>query len=206
MNGVVRKILSWVLASVLLAIAVAVSAEWFIEVLKQKGFYTGAADHWDRFAGRAAKLALSLPVLLSAAFLAGLVTGLWSARLSGKKRKADGEAPAPAREATEESHREQRTRLSRLMDSAIRSADAALREGTPAAYQHALPGLESTLLTIGGLYEIPTPDLRSSAIGPREGLKRAMDFLVQVGPLLDGGHIDEARRRARTHLTPTEDG
>ncbi len=194
-----RKILSWILISVVLAIAVAVAAEWWIEVLKQKNFYADAAARWDRFADRAVAFALSLPVLLATAFSSGLVVGLWADSLPGKKRR--GSKPA-----SEDAILEERGRLSRLMDSAIHSADAALKEGTAAAYRHALPGVESTLLTISRYFEIPTPALRSGALGPREGLKRGMDFLVQTAPLLNGGHLDEARLRARSLLAAPEDG
>jgi len=80
---VLKKITTWVLGAVVVAIIVAVVGQWFIQVATDKGWYRNAGRRWDGVMNAL----LSLWVLFPTSILAGFVGGLWAdARLAKKER------------------------------------------------------------------------------------------------------------------------
>jgi uncharacterized membrane protein len=51
MRALVRKIATWVLVGGVLGVFVAVVAEWFIEVARDKGMFKEAGSRWDHAMG-----------------------------------------------------------------------------------------------------------------------------------------------------------
>ncbi|QCO54636.1 hypothetical protein EOK75_01700 [Pseudorhodobacter turbinis] len=76
-RSVVRKILTFILSSILFVIVIAVVGEFFIEVAKAKGWYENAGQTWDRFMGVITDFASSNTALYPLIGLGGLVAGLW---------------------------------------------------------------------------------------------------------------------------------
>ncbi|MER0239552.1 hypothetical protein [Fulvimarina sp. MAC8] len=90
MRNLTRKIATWFLVAVVLAIIITVLSEFFIEVAKDKGFYDNAGKRWDRVMGAVADLVTTGYVLYPVTALSGLVAGVWLHHWAGKwdaKRK-----------------------------------------------------------------------------------------------------------------------
>ena len=99
MRKLIRSALTWLLASVVLVIAISVAAEFFIEVAKDKGFYADAGVRWDGVMGQIATVLRSGFVLYTVVGLAGVVVGLWTDTVLKGKVAA---IPAPKKEGKDD--------------------------------------------------------------------------------------------------------
>lgn len=77
MRRKIRNILSWLLGSVCLAFILAVFAEWFIEVAKDKGWYDGAGQRWDSIASSVFSLTSNPLVYVPLIGFIGIAGGMW---------------------------------------------------------------------------------------------------------------------------------
>ena len=69
--------LSWLLGTVVVVIIVAVAGEWFIEVAKDKGWYSNAGQNWDNAMGVVTSYLTNPALYIPFTGLAGVVGGLW---------------------------------------------------------------------------------------------------------------------------------
>lgn len=122
MRKLFRRLLTGFLILVVLAIIVAVVGEFFIEVARGKGWYTDAADKWDRVVSAVLSFVTAPAFIAGLALLTGLVGGLWLDQflLRWDKRRA----PTLESDTTQPSWAENRTRFT------IREA-ACLIAGAP---------------------------------------------------------------------------
>lgn len=87
-----RKVLSWLLGTAILAVLLSVVGQWFIEVAQDKGLYEGAGQRWDWLYG----FVTSDVVLYPLTALTGLVAGLWLKDLLARmQRKNEPATPPP---------------------------------------------------------------------------------------------------------------
>lgn len=101
MRLLIRRIATWLFVGVVCAIIVAVAAQWFIEVARDKGLFEDAGERWDVAMGVITEFATSGWVLYPLTALGGYVAGLWTEkwlRVQGdeKKDKYQDTTPAPA--------------------------------------------------------------------------------------------------------------
>ena len=97
MRLLVRKVVTWVFVGVILAIVVAVAAEWFIEVARDKGLFKDAGEKWDHAMGLISSYATSAWILYPLTLLGGCVIGLWTDYFLRRKEleASSGEPEAP---------------------------------------------------------------------------------------------------------------
>lgn len=69
--------LSWLLGAVVMVIIVAVAGEWFIEVAKDKGWYSNAGQNWDGAMGVVMSYLASPALYVPFVGFGGVVVGLW---------------------------------------------------------------------------------------------------------------------------------
>mgnify|MGYP003625896503 CR=1 FL=1 len=97
----VRAIATWLLFGVILAIIIAVAAEWFIEVARDKGLFENAGANWDRVVSAVTTFVTSAWVLYPLAGLSGLVGGLWVDHLLRRSEQQAGKPESTFEEAFE---------------------------------------------------------------------------------------------------------
>ena len=86
-----RKVLSWLLGTAILAVILSVVGQWFIEVAQDKGLYEGAGQRWDGLYG----FLTSEVALYPLTALTGLVGGLWLKDLLNRIQRKNETPPLP---------------------------------------------------------------------------------------------------------------
>lgn len=192
MRKIVRRLLTGFLVLVVLAIFVAVVGEFFIEVARDKGWYTDAGDKWDRLVSAVLEFVTSPIAVAGIALLAGTVGGLWLDQFLLRRERIEG---APPTSDVDESHQQ----LIGAINEAHKSIGYALGADGPLSYSLAVTSVEPLLLMLERELQLAVPDLHAG--DAEEGTRRALLFLNYVTPVLQLKDFKAARERANL-ITP----
>lgn len=168
-------------------------------VSAEKGYDKLLSRHWTEIMDWLGQNGFWLS-LATAAFLGGTVA-LW-AYIALQAKDASPPSPEPGSLLPEEPAKSvhEKYNIQIAMGRSAKSAGFALGEGSAKAAELALPGITSTLLSIKKHYGLPIPAL--DAVRARENVEAAAKYLIEIAPLLNGGHIDEAREKAAQLVSP----
>ena len=187
MRAVLRRFLTWILAGIVGTIVLAVVAEWFIEVARDKGLFTDAGGMWDSVVGTVLTAVLHPWFLAALTGLGGLVAGLWiDAFLRRIERRRVPDYPALA-EALIRIVTKYRTLRNALDRDGIAGGLTTIEDAADE-----WSAVHVSLLKAG----IQAPNIFFEA-DPIGFLERIGGYGAKVAPLLAAGHIAEAHSIAQ---------
>lgn len=187
MRAALRKFLTWTLVGIVGTIILAVVAEWFIEVARDKGFFTDAGGTWDSVVGTVLTAVLNPWFLAGLTGLGGLVAGLWIdafLRRIERRRAPDYSALAEALTRITTKYRAMRNALDQDgIAGGLTTIEDAVDEWS---------AVHVSLLKAG--IQAPYIFFEADPIG---FLERIAGYGAKVAPLLAAGHIAEAHAIAQ---------
>lgn len=184
MRKFIRRSLTSILVAALSAILLAVVAEWFIEVVRDKGWYDNAGLGWDRAVSATVGFVTAPIILAPVLFLTGVVSGLWLDLFLMRK---EAQAVAARTDIAENG-------LQEAINDSYKTIAMAIGNGTPMQQHLTIAAIEPFMLTLHRNKQLVTPDLRKN--GESAGVYRSFLYLNYVAPPLRIHDFPEAKRRA----------
>lgn len=184
-----RRFFSYLFFSVFVVILVAVVAEWFIEVARDKGWYKNAAKQFDGLTGAITAFVTSGIVLYPLTGLGGLVAGLWVDAWISKRERPESDWDAPITDK-----RRKWEIIDANLTDCMKSLGMALGSDQPLQHTLAMATVEAFILNLGRRNNFAVPELRKD--GEQAGCLRATKYLADMTPLLRLDDDAAARERA----------